>query len=123
PDKADYLRRVVLARRLVESIKAEAIARGAPTDKEVEDFTRRHWWEIDRPESVRVVHAVVQCDECADVAGAKALAEELRQALVGVTDPEEFIKRALEVPAGEHEVTAETLQPVAADGRIVGLNA
>jgi peptidyl-prolyl cis-trans isomerase C len=123
--RANYLRRVALARRLSEVIKAETIAQGPPTDAEVEEYTRRNWWRIDRPPSAKVAHFVVECSEaeCDDRAGARALAEKIARAVDGISDPDKFVEAAKEFPAGDAKVTAEVLQPVAADGRIVAQNA
>jgi hypothetical protein len=95
----------------------------APTDVEVVEFTHRHWLEFDRPESSRVTHAVVVCEECpnANAAVALALAERIAAATAGKADAAQFKAAATAVPPGDQKVVVEDLLPVAADGRTVDL--
>jgi hypothetical protein len=123
PGLAEYLRRVTLARRLSETFMREAREEGPPTDEEVVTTTLRHWWEIDRPAAARVTHAIVMCEDCADVAGARALAERVAAATAGKTDKEEFKKAVATVDPGAFKVEAQDLSPVAVDGRKVILDA
>jgi len=119
PDEADYLRRVALARRLSEDIADQAQKQGEPTQQEVAEFTRRHWWELDRPQTVQAIHAVVVCEECPNRAAARAHAERLHAALADTKDAASFKQAANQVPKGDFDVRVEELDPVAADGRLV----
>lgn len=109
----------VLARRLLEELKAKAEAQGPITDAEVARLTERHWYEFDRPASARTTHAVVVVKKPADDAPAKALAQRILAAVDGVHDPAEFKKRVEALPKGGLDVRVQNLFPVAADGRVV----
>ena len=109
----------VLARRMLEQLKAQAIAQGPPSDAEVARLTRRHWYELDRPSSARTTHAVVLVKKPADDAPAKALAHRILQAVDGAHDAAAFKKQVESVPTGGLEVKVETLPPVSADGRVI----
>lgn len=122
--RALYLERIALSRHLLESFGEQAAAQGPPTDEEVEEFTRRHWWQLDRPAAARVVHAVVVCQEdCPDRAGARALAGEIAAATATAGDASTFIEAAKSVSSTGFDLRVEKLEPVTADGRIVSLNA
>ncbi|MFO0755235.1 MAG: peptidyl-prolyl cis-trans isomerase [Byssovorax sp.] len=136
----------VLARRLLREI-ADEVEKSPITDAELKLVTEQRWLEYDRPEGVRVVHAVVLVDAKADAAKqqqAQAVAEALRAALVAVHDragslplpappdkpepgrppPEDplsqaFLRAAGEVPHVGFELKPEELPPVAADGRML----
>ncbi len=123
PGVAAYVRHVVLARKMAEGFLEEAKSEGPPTEAEVAEYTHRHWWELDRPAAARVAHAVVLCEECDDARGAEQLAEQIAEVTAGITDAELFVETAKNVEAGAFEVVAQELQPVAADGRIVLLDA
>jgi hypothetical protein len=110
--------RGVLARSLLENVREKALASGPPSDAEVESQTRERWLELDRPESVRVTHAVVLTKTPADDAPARALAAQLADAVRGVTSHAEFIRRAKAVPKAALELRAEALPPVFPDGRM-----
>ena len=71
--------RSAAARALLETLKAEAHARGPGSDAEVAVLTDRHWQELDRPPSVRTTHAVVRVENPASDAKARALAERIRR--------------------------------------------
>jgi hypothetical protein len=114
--------RSILARALLEQFDQQARARPV-TKAEVAEMTARRWAEFDRPVSARTAHAVARVNKPEDDAPARALAERIAHELAAVTDPEEFVKRAKEVPAGSVKVVAERLPPVTADGRVVQLNA
>jgi hypothetical protein len=85
---------------------------------------KQRWVDLDRPESVRVVHAVVLLPADGKKDAARALALELQRELEGVGDPAEFLKRAEAFPKGALSVRAERLPALTADGRgwQVGLN-
>jgi len=113
--------RSTLARALLEQLQRQARARPV-TDAEVADMTARRWAELDRPVSARTAHVVARVEKPEDDAPARALAERFARELADVTDPDEFVERAKEVPAGSVKVVAERLPPVTADGRVVQVN-
>ena len=110
--------RGVLARSLLEKLREKARAAGPPTDAEVETQTRERWLELDRPESVRVTHAVVLTKSPADDAPARALATKLADAVRGTDQSTEFVRRALALPKESLQLKAEALPPTFPDGRI-----
>ncbi len=109
----------VLARRLLEQLKSQAQAQGPASDAEIARLTERHWYDLDRPESVRTTHAVVLVNKPADDAPAKALAERILAAVDGVHDAAAFKKSVEALPTGGLQVKVQNLPPVAADGRVV----
>jgi hypothetical protein len=109
--------RGALARVLLEGIKADAINRGPASDAEVAELTARRWQELDRPESVRTTHAVVKVDNPASDAKARAVADHIREAVRGITDPEAFMSAAKSVAHDGVDVRVERLPAVTADGR------
>lgn len=117
---ASWLLVAARARFTAEHARAAARAAGPPTDEEVKELSLRHWREVDRPTSVRVVHVVVRRPDKADPAKlerAKALAAELRAALLDAKTPEDFIKQAKAFAhPKEIDVRAEPLPPFTDDG-------
>jgi peptidyl-prolyl cis-trans isomerase C len=116
--------RGALARATLESLKSEA-AQTEPTDAEVDEATRRHFVELDRPEAFRVIHAVVRVSEKADSAikaRARSVAERIAERVAKSTDEASFRSAAESVDPGGLEVVVETLRPVAADGRVVDVD-
>jgi PPIC-type PPIASE domain len=109
--------RAVLARALLESLKADAVARGPASDAEVEELTAKRWQELDRPETVRATHAVVRASASGSDAEARALALRVREAVTGITDPEQFIRVAQTVPHAGFELRAERVPAMTIDGR------
>ena len=109
--------RGALARAVLEGFKADAISRGPASDAEVAELTAHRWQELDRPESVRVTHAVVKIDGPASDAKARAIADHIRDAVRGITDPEAFMRAAGAVPHEGVDVRVERLPAVTADGR------
>jgi hypothetical protein len=109
--------RGVLARAVLEGFKADAIRRGPATDAEVAELTARRWQELDRPESVRTTHAVARVDASVSDAKARAVADRIRDAVRGITDPDAFMRAARAVPHDGVEVRVERLPAVTADGR------
>jgi hypothetical protein len=99
-------------------LMAEARQEGAPTDDELEKLVTERWWELDRPELRRAVHAVV-VSSSPDDPGARALAERIEGAVRHADTAEQFVQLAKSVSAGSHEVRVEPLDPCAADGRVV----
>ncbi len=109
--------RGALARAVLEGFKADAISRGPASDAEVAELTAHRWQELDRPESVRATHAVVKIDGPASDAKARAIADHIRDAVRGITDPEAFMRAAQAVPHEGVDVRVEHLPAVTADGR------
>ena len=111
------LERSACARTLLEALKADAVAAGPATDAELADLTARRWQDFDRPPSTRTTHAVVLADSPALDAKARALAERIRSAVSGITDPDAFMNAARAVAHEGLEVRVERLPAVTADGR------
>ncbi len=129
----------VLARSLLHEIQHESESRGDVTDDELAKATARHWLDLDRPASFRVVHAVVRFDEKADPARKKQagdLAEALRKAILaarpdpsvppvmtdaGIADPlvASFRAAVTSFPSEGLDIVIEELPPIAADSRVV----
>ncbi|MBK8254624.1 MAG: peptidylprolyl isomerase [Polyangiaceae bacterium] len=136
----ELLRTSLIARAMVQDISARVAAQGPVTDAELDETTARHWIELDRPDAVRTVHAIVmmKSDASPDVrAKSLALANVIRRAVAPIseaarstppptdpkaTDPvvELFRKAANEVDKAGLETRVEALPPVVADGRVVG---
>jgi peptidyl-prolyl cis-trans isomerase C len=110
--------RGVFARALLENLREKARAGGPPSDAEVDSQTRERWLELDRPESVRVTHAVVLTKTAADDPPARELATQLEQAVRGAETAADFLRRANALPKGSLELRAEALPPVFPDGRM-----
>jgi hypothetical protein len=113
-----------LARANLADLYALAL-REEPSDAEVAEGTARHFVDLDRPESFRVIHAVVTVDEQADAlarAKARALAERISERVAKAATAEDF-RRAVESVADRDgiQVIVEELKPVAADGRVIDL--
>ena len=109
--------RAAWARALLESLKGQALARGPASDAEVLELTAARWQELDRPETVRTTHAVALANNPADEVRARAVAEHIRDAVRGITDPQEFIRLAQAVAHPGVEVRAEKLPALTVDGR------
>jgi peptidyl-prolyl cis-trans isomerase C len=113
--------RGALARATLESLKQEA-AQADLRDTEIEEGTRRHFVELDRPEGYRVIHAVVRVAESADApskARAKALAERIVERVAPAGSEAEFKAAAESVDGGGLEVIVQSLPVFAADGRVL----
>lgn len=117
--------RAARGRMTIERLRTQARAAGPPTDEEIKELTVRHWREVDRPESARVVHVVVmrsnppessaKQDPALD-AKAKALASDMRAALLGATSPEDFLAKARAFPhPKEIKVQADDPLPAITD--------
>ena len=109
--------RAAAARALLESLARNAGAAGPPTDAEIAQITAERWIDLDRPEAVRVSHAVALLPKNGDAASARAVAQALLHAVEGARDPESFISLAEGTPHGDVEVRAERLPYITADGR------
>jgi parvulin-like peptidyl-prolyl isomerase len=112
-------RRAALARAVTERLSKDAADRGAPTDAEVAKVTARHWRDVDLPEQARAVHAVVMTKDPEKKKRMRAVAEDLRRAVEGAKDADDFIARAKTVDAQGLEIRPEKLQLFVADGRVV----
>lgn len=109
------------ARIMIDRLRAQARAAGPPTDEEIKELTAKHWREVDRPESARVVHVVILRSKPTDPAfdaRAKALAPDLRAAVVGATSADDFLAKARAFPhPSDIKVQAdEPLPPITDDG-------
>lgn len=112
-------RRSALARVVAERLAKDASARGAPTDAEVEKVSARHWRDVDLPEQAQVVHAVVMTKDPEKKKRMRAVAEDLRRAVLGAKDADDFIARAKSVDTQGLEIRPEKLPLFVADGRVV----
>ncbi len=104
------------ARALLETFKAEAAMRGPATDAEVTELTALRWQDFDRPETVRVAHAVAIVSKPEQDAAASAIAQRIYDAVRGTSDPQEFIRLAQAVPHPDVDVRAERLPALTRDG-------
>jgi len=109
--------RSALSRAVLESLRREAEGRGPPTDSEIDQITDERWLELARPPLVKTTHAAVLFTSPADAAKAKRVADGLATALAGITDANEFERRAREFSGDGLEIRVEHLLPVAPDGR------
>jgi hypothetical protein len=105
------------ARAVLEGLKADAVERGPATDAELADLTARRWQDFDRPASTRTTHAVALVDSPALEAKARAVAERIHAAVLGISDPQAFMTAARAVPHEGVEVRVERLPAVTPDGR------
>jgi hypothetical protein len=117
--------RAALAGLVVERVRAEASAKGDPTDDEVAALTRRYWRELDVGPTLRVVHAVVMPAAKAPPRRPQARPASWPtaspRAVASARDADDFEARAkgVPVPAGL-EVRVERLPAFAEeDGRVV----
>lgn len=113
--------RARLARARLAAIATEART-GPPTDAEVEQGSAAHFLDLDRPEGFRVIHAVAMFPKHADAAAkqrAHAVAERIAKAVAAAPDADTFRSRAEAVPHDGIELRVESLDPVAADGRVL----
>ncbi len=108
------------ARFTADRVLVDAKAGGAPTDDEIRILSQLHWRSVDRPVSVRVVHAIVlRPKEPASFAKARALAERLHDELGPARDAADFEARAKAVPAPTGlSIKVEELPPFAEDGAV-----
>jgi hypothetical protein len=113
--------RALLARRLLERWKQEA-KKGEITPEELEQIRKQHWLQVDRPSSLRVIHAVSLVDpkEKGDKRErAESLARSWLKAAEKATTAEEFERTVKGVDAKGASFKVERLEPFARDGRIV----
>jgi hypothetical protein len=110
--------RAAWARALLEVMKHDALARGPASDAEVAVLTAQRWRELDRPESVRTTHAVALVAKPEDDAKARAVAQQIHDAVSNAASPEEFMRLAKAVPHDGVDVRIERLPAVTADARV-----
>ncbi len=120
---AAWLLTAARARWLADWLVVEARQAGPPTDAEIAELTGLHWREVDRPPAVRVVHALAarpaKPDEAAS-AKARAVAEQLRAAVLSARDSDDFQAKAKAVPhPSDVNVIVQPLPPFASDGRLI----
>jgi hypothetical protein len=112
-----YLQRLALARTLLHQLEESSREPALATDQEISALASERWWEFNRPEMRRVIHAVVQPKSPADAAAAQVFAQKIYDAVRGVSDPKEFRTRAEAATAPPLKVKVEDLPFVARDGR------
>lgn len=113
--------RARLARAALSRMTADA-ALAPLTDEEVEAKTAAHFLELDRPEGFRVIHAVALASTSSDTQTkdrARQLAEQVAKAVAGAADAADFERRAKAISGEGIELRIESLDPVAADGRVL----
>ncbi len=111
--------RAARARRVIAALRDRAEAQGPPDDAEVRELTEAHWLEVDLPERMKVVHAVVlKPKEDALAAKAAKVAGAIAAAAALAPTPEDFETQAKAVDAEGLTVKVERLDPFVADGRI-----
>lgn len=120
---ASWLLTAARARTTADRIRAEALQAGPPTDTEIADLTKQYWREVDRPEAVRVVHALAgksdpKKPDAAVDARAQAAAPELRAALLDAHDADDFIAKGKAFPHSGFEIAAQKLPAFAANSAI-----
>lgn len=102
----------------VHRFTEEAKGRGQPTPQEVDTLSERHWLEVARPPSVRVIHAIVmRPPDSAAFPRAVAVADELRRAVLSAQDEGEFEKSAKALQT-DLDVRVESLPPFTDQGWI-----
>jgi peptidyl-prolyl cis-trans isomerase C len=109
------------ARATMDRLKAAA-ALGPPTDAEVATLTKAHWLEVDAPEAMVAVHAVVLFPKHRgpeEDKAAKDVAAAIATAVAGAADGDDFQARAKAVPHPGVDVVVQGMDPFAADGRVM----
>jgi parvulin-like peptidyl-prolyl isomerase len=107
----------IVARSTAERVRLVARA-GPPTDAEVADLSRKYWRDVDLPEQVKVIHALVERPkEASKAEEARALALQLATTLATAKSDDDFETRAKAFPAGPLTIRVERLTPFVADGR------
>jgi hypothetical protein len=77
----------------------EAKQKGPPTDAEIAALSEKHWVEVDRPPSVRVIHAIILRPQDASLLpAARDLANELHRAVATTASDDTFEASATAVP-------------------------
>lgn len=120
---ASWMLRAVRARLTTQHLLTEAKAAGAPTDEEVRKLSEAHWREVDRPPSIRVIHALAKRPPNAtpeQLTRARALADSLREAVLSASNADAFKAAAKAVAHPKDlEVVVEALPTFVDDGYVV----
>lgn len=105
-----------LARAFIARFDGEVRAEGPITDAEITAAMGEDWITLDRPETRRVVHALIR----AGTADGAALAKKLRDKLASSPDVDAFLAdgKALPLPDDGKRVVEKLDQPFTVDGRI-----
>lgn len=115
--------RTLLGRATLDTLAAAARAQGPPTDSEVAELTERYWRQFDRPEAVRVIHAVVRPPKKNNAANgsdrAKLVAKAVHDAVRSAKNADDFEACVRSVPNDGLEVVVERLPLFARDGRMI----
>ena len=116
---AGWLLVAARGRFVVERLFDEAKRRGAASDAEIEELSRLHWQEVDRPPALRVVHALAKRPkDPALLARTRDVAADVRAAVLDASSAESFEKNAQSVAhPKEIEIVVQTLPPITEDGR------
>lgn len=107
--------RAVLVRALLEDIWDRSRVR-VPTAEESSLTAKTLWFELDRPPAVETRHAVVRVKQAERFPEAKRVADRLAVAVRGVTDPEEFKRRAMKVRPAGFELRVEDVPALTREG-------
>ncbi len=103
----------------LDRLAREAKVAGPPTNEEVDILTERHWLEFARPPAVRVIHAIVmRPKDPAKVERSRAVAAEIRKAVLGASDDAEFEKAAKAVATDDLDTRVERLPAFTGEGWI-----
>jgi peptidyl-prolyl cis-trans isomerase C len=107
------------ARSVADHIRLASRAAGPPTDAEVADASARYWRDVDLPEQINVIHAVVIRPKDASQNGAaRALAAQLATTLTTTKTADDFEAAAHAAPAQSFEIRVERLPAFVEDGRV-----
>lgn len=109
--------RAALARALLEEFSRAARAAGPATDAEIDKLSAERWVELDRPEAVRVAHAVALRPKGGEAVPARKEAEAIREETASARTPEDFVKIVKSRAKSAIEVRVERLPYITADGR------
>jgi peptidyl-prolyl cis-trans isomerase C len=109
------------ARIVSDRLHAAAVNAGPPTDQEIARLSEKHWAEVDRPPTVRVIHALARAKK-PDAAGeAKQTAEALLAATKSATSDAEFEAKAKAVPHSKDvDLIVERLPEFTKEGKVPG---
>lgn len=111
------IERAALARSLLEVLAKDAHAQGPPNDEEIRSISAERWVDLDRPEGVRVTHAVALHGSNRSSDAPRKLAERIAEATRGLRDAASFAAAARGVDPGPTQVRVEPLPFITADGR------
>jgi hypothetical protein len=118
--------RTAKARWLTRAFHAEAERRGALTEVEASQIRKDRWREFDRPQGMRVVHALVRrpSGKSAEIAAAfakdgKRQATSLRERLLETNAEADFVSAAKASIAEPYPIVAEDIPLFAASGELI----